>query len=254
MPCLQYGAISTSTCRDRENSQVWRAHLQQRPVPYCVYLRPGPYLRAIAMLPVRLLPSRASAMRCGAPSKAATSGCLPTPGHISHLRLRAPAAAFALHAPLHEPSPCHLPSGMRPVGMYCRPRRKENTKCAAASSGAMPMPAQPSKAEGASFVQAVFNVVNVVMGVGLLTLPFALKSSGWIGLVLLWTMGFVTNYTGEGTSHRQQPLKIHTSLVIAFTRIDALPPVRINGKADRPSTCRRATGQLVGIHMCRHYC
>ena len=44
--------------------------------------------------------------------------------------------------------------------------------------------------------QAVFNVVNVMMGVGLLSLPFALKSSGWVGLVLLWLMGIVANSTG----------------------------------------------------------
>ena len=47
-----------------------------------------------------------------------------------------------------------------------------------------------------TFIQAVFNVVNVMMGVGLLSLPFALKSSGWIGIGLLWLMGIVTNYTG----------------------------------------------------------
>jgi len=46
-------------------------------------------------------------------------------------------------------------------------------------------------------VQAVFNVVNVMAGVGLLSLPFALKSSGWVGIGLLWLMGIVTNYTGK---------------------------------------------------------
>lgn len=42
----------------------------------------------------------------------------------------------------------------------------------------------------------VSSQVNVMMGVGLLSLPFALKSSGWIGIGLLWLMGIVTNYTG----------------------------------------------------------
>jgi len=36
-----------------------------------------------------------------------------------------------------------------------------------------------------------------MMGVGLLSLPFALKSSGWIGIGLLYLMGVVTNYTGK---------------------------------------------------------
>lgn len=51
--------------------------------------------------------------------------------------------------------------------------------------------------QGSTVTQAVFNVVNVMMGVGLLSLPFALKSSGWIGIGLLWLMGFVANYTGQ---------------------------------------------------------
>ncbi len=46
-------------------------------------------------------------------------------------------------------------------------------------------------------VDPCFCQVNLMMGVGLLSLPFALKSSGWVGLVLLWLMAFITNYTGE---------------------------------------------------------
>ena len=61
---------------------------------------------------------------------------------------------------------------------------------------------KPQAATGTStFVQAVFNVVNVMMGVGLLTLPYALKSSGWIGIGLLWLMGIICNYTGWVAAH-----------------------------------------------------
>ncbi|KXZ56682.1 hypothetical protein GPECTOR_1g614 [Gonium pectorale] len=35
------------------------------------------------------------------------------------------------------------------------------------------------------------------MGVGLLSLPFALKSSGWVGILVLWVMGIATNYTAK---------------------------------------------------------
>jgi hypothetical protein len=42
----------------------------------------------------------------------------------------------------------------------------------------------------------VVNVINILSGVGLLSLPFALKKSGWAGLGVLWLLGFVTNYTG----------------------------------------------------------
>ena len=48
----------------------------------------------------------------------------------------------------------------------------------------------------ATFTQAVLNVINVVTGVGLLSVPFALRRAGWAGLGILWLMGFVMNYTG----------------------------------------------------------
>lgn len=47
-----------------------------------------------------------------------------------------------------------------------------------------------------TFSQAVLNVVNIVTGVGLLSVPFALKRAGWAGLGILWMWGFVLNYTG----------------------------------------------------------
>ena len=51
-------------------------------------------------------------------------------------------------------------------------------------------------AGNATFFQSVVNVINILSGVGLLSLPFALKKSGWAGLGVLWLLGFVTNYTG----------------------------------------------------------
>ena len=48
-----------------------------------------------------------------------------------------------------------------------------------------------------SFFQAVLNVLNVLTGVGLLSVPFALRQAGWAGLGILWLLGIVTNYTGE---------------------------------------------------------
>ncbi|PNH00569.1 Vacuolar amino acid transporter 1, partial [Tetrabaena socialis] len=67
---------------------------------------------------------------------------------------------------------------------------------AAAGADAGSAPA-PTTAGNSTFTQAVFNVVNVMMGVGLLSLPFALKSSGWVGLLVLWVMGIATNYTAK---------------------------------------------------------
>lgn len=60
---------------------------------------------------------------------------------------------------------------------------------------------RPRKGEGAvdliqdgksSFAQCVFNLANILMGVGLLGLPFALKSAGWVGgLGCLFVFGFI---------------------------------------------------------------
>lgn len=41
------------------------------------------------------------------------------------------------------------------------------------------------------------NVLNILTGVGLLSIPFALRQAGWAGLVILWVLGIVTNYTGQ---------------------------------------------------------
>ncbi|KAF4120278.1 solute carrier family 32 (vesicular inhibitory amino acid transporter) [Geosmithia morbida] len=46
--------------------------------------------------------------------------------------------------------------------------------------------------------QSVFNSINAIIGVGILSLPLAFKMSGWIiGLVLLTLIGNVTAYTGK---------------------------------------------------------
>ncbi|KAK9903315.1 hypothetical protein WJX75_002640 [Coccomyxa subellipsoidea] len=49
----------------------------------------------------------------------------------------------------------------------------------------------------ATFFQAVMNVLNILTGVGLLSIPFALRQAGWAGLGILWLLGIVTNYTGK---------------------------------------------------------
>jgi len=54
----------------------------------------------------------------------------------------------------------------------------------------------PQVLGNASFFQAVMNVLNILTGVGLLSIPFALRQAGWAGLGILWLLGIVTNYTG----------------------------------------------------------
>jgi solute carrier family 32 (vesicular inhibitory amino acid transporter) len=48
-------------------------------------------------------------------------------------------------------------------------------------------------------LQAVCNVLNILLGVGLLSLPFAFKQAGWAGLPILAVMGLATSYTGWRT-------------------------------------------------------
>ncbi|DBA00817.1 TPA: hypothetical protein N0F65_004722 [Lagenidium giganteum] len=49
-----------------------------------------------------------------------------------------------------------------------------------------------------SFNEAVFNAINVLLGVGVLSSPFALRSSGWlIGIPLFMFFSLVTNHTAK---------------------------------------------------------
>jgi len=45
--------------------------------------------------------------------------------------------------------------------------------------------------------QALANSVNILLGVGTLSVPYALKESGWTGLLVLLLLGATTNYTGK---------------------------------------------------------
>ena len=41
------------------------------------------------------------------------------------------------------------------------------------------------------------NSVNILLGVGLLSVPYALRQGGWAGLGVLASLGLMTNYTGK---------------------------------------------------------
>ncbi|CAH2054392.1 unnamed protein product [Thlaspi arvense] len=47
-----------------------------------------------------------------------------------------------------------------------------------------------------SFPQSVLNGINILCGVGLLTMPYAVKEGGWLGLLILFFFGIITCYTG----------------------------------------------------------
>ncbi|KAK1409621.1 hypothetical protein QVD17_36148 [Tagetes erecta] len=47
-----------------------------------------------------------------------------------------------------------------------------------------------------SFGQSVMNGINVLCGVGILSIPYAVKEGGWVGLLLLFLYGVLSFYTG----------------------------------------------------------
>eukprot|EP00892_Ulva_mutabilis_P006602 jgi/Ulvmu1/4313/UM002_0034.1 len=48
-----------------------------------------------------------------------------------------------------------------------------------------------------SAVEALLNCINILLGCGILTIPYALKEGGWAAFLVLAIMGASTNYTGK---------------------------------------------------------
>jgi vesicular inhibitory amino acid transporter len=55
-----------------------------------------------------------------------------------------------------------------------------------------------------SFGQTLFNAINILMGVGLLSLPYAMRLSGWFGLCLLVALSLLTRWTAKLMGHIQE--------------------------------------------------
>lgn len=56
---------------------------------------------------------------------------------------------------------------------------------------------QTSRGGSATYNQALFNSVNILMGVGLLSIPYALGQGGWSAIGVLGLLWAMTNYTGK---------------------------------------------------------
>ncbi|EEF35463.1 amino acid transporter, putative [Ricinus communis] len=63
------------------------------------------------------------------------------------------------------------------------------------ASSELPIP------HGCSFTQTVFNSVNVMVGVGLLSTPSTMKQAGWASLIVLVAFAFVCCYTANLMRH-----------------------------------------------------
>ena len=53
------------------------------------------------------------------------------------------------------------------------------------------------RGEGASDIEALYHIVCVIAGSGLLQLPYALKLSGWAGIALMLISAWVNDFTGK---------------------------------------------------------
>ncbi|KAJ3671083.1 hypothetical protein LUZ60_008509 [Juncus effusus] len=53
-----------------------------------------------------------------------------------------------------------------------------------------------SNDQGASFSRTCLNLINVVSGIGVLSMPYALSQGGWLSLILFVAVGFICYYTG----------------------------------------------------------
>ncbi|KAB5551693.1 hypothetical protein DKX38_009004 [Salix brachista] len=54
---------------------------------------------------------------------------------------------------------------------------------------------------GCSFTQTIFNSFNVMVGVGILSMPYTVKQAGWASLVLLFVFALVCCYTATLMKH-----------------------------------------------------
>eukprot|EP00750_Incisomonas_marina_P009558 INCI16042.2.p1 GENE.INCI16042.2~~INCI16042.2.p1 ORF type:complete len:623 (+),score=69.95 INCI16042.2:243-2111(+) len=63
----------------------------------------------------------------------------------------------------------------------------------------------------ATTIQTLFNSINVLLGVGVLTVPYAISEGGWAAVAVLALLGLITNYTAKLLWDMQvdQPISLH---------------------------------------------
>lgn len=70
------------------------------------------------------------------------------------------------------------------------------TMARAASEVRMQSPPQEQKEE-LSYASGLFNTVNILMGVGILSIPYTLREGGWSALLVYAILWASTKYTGK---------------------------------------------------------
>lgn len=82
----------------------------------------------------------------------------------------------------------------------------------------------------ATTLQTLFNSVNILLGVGVLTVPYATAEGGWAAVGVLALLGVITNYTGE----------------CLLLRVERSGGVRGEHSAAHPSTRSSACASVAG--------
>ncbi|CAM8883497.1 unnamed protein product [Rhodiola kirilowii] len=90
----------------------------------------------------------------------------------------------SLHSTNLSLSPCLHPSTTKPLKFL--PHSMSNNALTTPLTGR----------SGSSFIKACFNGTNAFLGIGLLTVPYALSSGGWLSLLLFVLIGVIAFYTG----------------------------------------------------------
>ena len=89
-----------------------------------------------------------------------------------------------------------------------------------------------------NFFQASFNAVNLLLGVGVLSLPFAVRTSGWaVAVPLLALLSVMTNYTGKllGRCIEFQPSAGDRGAAVRFARQFPQPLCQITPLSQIPA-------------------
>lgn len=134
------------------------------------------------------LAQRSQQQRAWIVTRSATSWAL---RRIPHTHQRAPAHAYA--APSILPKKCGRAEAPSAVS------RSSDAFDSLDKTGNLKDQTTPvSESVGnASFSQAVCNLLNILVGVGILSLPYALREAGWLSLLAVPLIAAVTNYTGK---------------------------------------------------------
>ena len=111
--------------------------------------------------------------------------------HLSYPRLGLRLKRHQQHS--RQPTPPNTGDTSKQHGC----RFKCRAAAEAAGDDAWPLEPSSATASTASMPQTVFNLVNVIMGAGYVSIPFALKQGGWAALGVLWLLGLFFCYTGH---------------------------------------------------------